>query len=78
LNNLGVLYLRTGNSSEALATFKECIRVSPGFDQPYLNLARLFAARGEQEKARDVLQHLLDRHPDHQAAREALEQLRPF
>jgi len=78
LNNLGVLYLRAGNSSEALATFKECIRVSPGFDQPYLNLARLFAARGEQEKARAVLQQLLDRHPDHHAAREALDQLRPF
>jgi Flp pilus assembly protein TadD len=77
LNNLGVLYLRVGNVSEALAAFRECIRISPGFDQPYLNLARLYAAKAEREEARQVLQQLLDRHPEHQVARETLEQLKP-
>ena len=43
LNNLGVLYLRTGRRDEAVASFEECIRVAPAFDQSYLNLARVYA-----------------------------------
>ena len=52
LNNLGVLYLRTGRRDEAVASFEECIRVAPAFDQSYLNLARVYALEGTPDKAR--------------------------
>ena len=46
LNNLGILYLRTQRRDEAVASFEECIRVAPGFDQSYLNLARVYVIEG--------------------------------
>ena len=46
LNNLGVLYLRTQRRDQAVASFEECIRVAPEFDQAYLNLARVYALEG--------------------------------
>ena len=55
LNNLGVLYLRTQRRDEAVASFEECIRVAPGFDQSYLNLARVYGIEGTPDKARTVL-----------------------
>ena len=75
LNNLGVLYLRTRRRDEAVASFEKCIRVAPGFDQSYLNLARVFAIEGDTEKARSVLRALLAEHPDDAAAQQALAQL---
>jgi tetratricopeptide (TPR) repeat protein/peroxiredoxin len=76
LNNLGILYLRTGRRNEAVAKFEECIRVAPGFDQSYLNLARVYSLEGAPEKARTVLLELLQQHPGHAPAQNALEQLR--
>jgi tetratricopeptide (TPR) repeat protein len=70
-----VLYLRTRRRDEAVASFEECIRVAPAFDQSYLNLARVYALEGAPEKARAVLQKLLKQHPDHAQAQTALEQL---
>ena len=52
------------------------IRVAPGFDQSYLNLARVYALEGDREKARAVLLSLLQRHPGHAQAQQALDQLR--
>jgi Flp pilus assembly protein TadD len=76
LNNLGILYLRTGRRDEAVAKFEECIRVAPGFDQSYLNLARVYSLEGTPNKARTVLLELLQQHPGHAPAQNALEQLR--
>jgi len=75
LNNLGVLYLRTRCRDEAVASFQECIRVAPDFDQSYLNLARVHALEGDAAKARAILLELLKRHPGHPQAQTALEQL---
>jgi Flp pilus assembly protein TadD len=77
LNNLGILYLRTERRDEAVATFEECIRVAPAFDQSYLNLSRVYALEGAPEKARAVLMELLGQHPDHAQARKELQQLQP-
>jgi Flp pilus assembly protein TadD len=76
LNNLGVLYLRTRRRDDAVAKFEECIRVAPGFDQSYLNLARVYSLEGEPEKARAALLSLLQQHPGHVQAQQALDQLR--
>jgi Flp pilus assembly protein TadD len=75
LNNLGVLYLRTRRRDEAVASFEECIRVAPAFDQGYLNLARVYALEGAPDKARSVLSQLLEKHPDHAQAKAMLEGL---
>jgi Flp pilus assembly protein TadD len=48
LNNLGVLYLRTERRDQAVASFEECIRVAPAFDQPYLNLAKSIRLEGDR------------------------------
>jgi FimV-like protein len=75
LNNLGVLYRRTGKLEEAVAAFEQCIRAAPGLDQPYLNLAAIYIATGDREKAKEVLRQLLVQIPDHALARKRLEQL---
>ena len=75
LNNLGILYLRTGKRDEAVARFEESIRVAPDFDQSYLNLARVYALQGEAAKAKIVLQELLKRKPSNAQATKMLEQL---
>jgi len=75
LNNLGVLYLVTQKRDDAVASFEQCIHVAPGFDQAYLNLARVYALEGTRDKARRVLLDLLKQHPDHDQAKQMLEQL---
>ena len=75
LNNLGVLFMRQGNTADAQKEFEEAVRVAPDFDQPYLNLAQLYMGRGEKTRAREILQGWLARHPDHAAAKGLLEQV---
>jgi Flp pilus assembly protein TadD/peroxiredoxin len=76
LNNLGVLYLRTRRRDDAVAKFEECIRIAPAFDQAYLNLARVYSLEGKQDQARALLLDLLQQHPGHPQAQQALDQLR--
>ena len=75
LNNLGVLDLRTGNLAEATVSFEKCLRVAPSFDQPYLNLARIYATKGDREKAVEVLRQLLKQNPNDAPALKALDEL---
>jgi Flp pilus assembly protein TadD len=75
LNNLGILYLRTRRPDEAIETFEQCIRAAPAYDQAYLNLSRVYAIRGEREKAKAILQELLQRQPEHTQAKQALAEL---
>ena len=75
LNNLGVFFVRQERYPEAEAQFKTCVRVAPSFDQGYLNLARLYVILKQKDKARGVLEALLQRQPEHKVARDALEML---
>ena len=75
LNNLGVFFVREERYSEAEDKFKTCIRVAPTFDQGYLNLARLYVILKEKDKAREVLQILLQQQPQHKLAQQALQML---
>src|SRR5712675_2109592 len=75
LNNLGVFFVREERYPEAETKFKACIRAAPSFDQGYLNLARLYVILREKDKAREVLQALLQRQPQHKMAQEALQML---
>jgi Flp pilus assembly protein TadD len=77
LNNLGILYLRTGRPEEAKKSFAESIRVAPEFEQSYLNLARVYAIEGNKAMARATLEGLLKVHPEQGQARKELEALEP-
>ncbi len=76
LNNLGVLLVRQGHYAQAQEKFADCIRVAPNLDQGYLNLARLYAVMNDKEKARSVLQELLQRQPENKIAQQSLEMLK--
>lgn len=75
LNNLGVLFVRQGQTAKAQEQFQKAIQLAADFDQPYLNLARLYVARGEKTQAREILRELLARHPEHATANAMLEKL---
>jgi thioredoxin-like negative regulator of GroEL len=70
-----VFFVREERYPEAEEKFAACIRVAPGFDQAYLNLARLYVMLKKKEKAREVLQALLQQQPEHKLAQQALEML---
>ena len=67
--------MRTQRRDEAVASFEECMRVAPEFDQAYFNLARVYSIEGAAEKARAVLLALLKRRPEDAQARKMLEEL---
>jgi Flp pilus assembly protein TadD/peroxiredoxin len=75
LNNLGVLYIRTGRLSEAEAVLEECVRTAPSFDVAFLNLAKAYVATGRREEAQGILRQLLEVHPGHPGALQALQEL---
>jgi Flp pilus assembly protein TadD len=75
INNLGVLYTNQGKMNDAVEAFTYGIRVSPDEDILYLNLGRTFIKMGRVERARAVMQQLLDRKPDDEMARRALQEL---
>lgn len=75
INNLGVLYIQQGKTNDAIAAFKYGIRVAPDKDILYLNLGRTYVQAGRIEQARFVMRQLLERKPDNQMARRALEEL---
>jgi Flp pilus assembly protein TadD/peroxiredoxin len=75
LNNLGVLLVQEKRYPEAEERFKVCIQRAPNFDQAYLNLARLYLLLNEKEKARTVLQSLLQKQPEHKMAQQMLQLL---
>jgi Tfp pilus assembly protein PilF/peroxiredoxin len=75
INNLGVLFVRQQRYPEAEATFRACIQTTPDFDQAYMNLARLYVILSDNDKAKEVLQTLLRRQPQHKAAQQALDML---
>lgn len=75
LNNLGILCLRSERPAEAIGYFEDSIRMAPDFDQSYLNLARVYAIQGNSNRARAVLEQLLDKHADNAEAQQMLEQM---
>lgn len=75
LNNFGVLLVREKRYSDAEKEFQSCIQNNPNFDQAYLNLARLYLVWNNKDKARDTLEVLLQKQPQHEIARQMLKML---
>ena len=75
INNLGVLYLQLNQRNDAIAAFQYGLEAAPESDILYVNLARIFAQSGDREKARQVMNRLLDRDPKNETARKMLREL---
>jgi tetratricopeptide (TPR) repeat protein len=75
INNLGVLYMQIEQPNDAIAAFQYGVEVAPQEDILYVNLAKVYARLGEREKAKAVIQRLLELKPEHEAARRALQEL---
>ena len=75
INNLGVLYAKIGQPNDSIAAFRYGIQTNPDDDELYLNLARIYVTMGERDKARAVLEQLLERKPGNATATRALGEL---
>jgi len=67
---LGRVYDARGDVAHAEHAYLDATRVQPSVAEPYLHLARLYAAHGGPDRARDAAQRFLDRAPDHPARAE--------
>lgn len=68
----GVAQSRLGREDEAIATFEGLTRNYPELAEPYNNLAVLYAARDELEKARATLEQAIRVQPSYALAHENL------
>jgi tetratricopeptide (TPR) repeat protein len=75
INNLGVLYAKMGKPQDSIAAFRYGIKTNPDDEELYLNLARVYVAMSEREKARAVLNALLEQKPGSSIAMKALGEL---
>jgi len=75
INNLGVLYAKMGQPNDSIAAFRYGIKTNPDDDELYLNLARIYVTIGEREKARAVLNALMEQKPGNATATKALREL---
>lgn len=75
INNLGVLYAKIGQPNDSIAAFRYGIKMNPDDEELYLNLARVYVTMGEREKARAVLNELLEQKPGNATATRALGEL---
>lgn len=75
INNLGVLYAKIGQPNDSIAAFRYGIKMNPDDEELYLNLARIYVTMGERDKARAVLNELLEQKPGNATATRALGEL---
>ncbi len=68
----GVILTDQGNSAEALNAFTQLTQDYPELPEPYNNVAALYAARGEFDRARDALETAVKLKPDYATAHENL------
>jgi hypothetical protein len=62
---LGVVYFRLGLYPRAIEIYQEIIRVCPGEISPRVNLALCFMKTGQSQLARETLEEVTTRVPDH-------------
>ena len=67
----------TGHPRAARQQFERCLGIDPGFDQPYINLARIDVAEGRRADAISTLKRLLERQPGNALAQKMLQRLQP-
>lgn len=60
LNNLGTLYLQRGDTTEALARYRDVLRQDSTYAETWLNLALHYARTGHRKAAEDALRKAFD------------------
>jgi tetratricopeptide (TPR) repeat protein len=65
---LGIVYFRLGMYPRAIGIYEELIRNFPHEISPKINLALCYLKTGQQHQARDVLEEVIHREPDHKRA----------
>jgi tetratricopeptide (TPR) repeat protein len=68
----GVILTETGKTSEAIATFVKLTEEFPELPEPYNNLAVLYAAQNQFDKARQALEMAIRTNPSYATAHENL------
>ena len=68
----GVILSETRHEAEAMAVFERLTQDHPDLPEPYNNLAVLHAARGQLDRARELLELALRHDPGYFAAQENL------
>lgn len=68
----GVILTEQGKPADALTTFTQLTQDYPELPEPYNNLAALYAARSEFDKARSALEMAIKLKPDYATAHENL------
>ncbi len=68
----GVILSEQGKPADALSTFTQLTQDYPELPEPYNNLAALYAARSEFDKARTALEMAIKLKPDYATAHENL------
>ena len=63
-NNLGDAYMKAGKYSQAIATFKNVIKIAPDMAEGYVNLATVYLQKNEPDNAREICLHALQTFPD--------------
>lgn len=64
----GVALVKLNRSKDAIRVFADLTRDYPQLPEPYNNLAVLYAAQGDYDKARDALQAAIAKHPSYATA----------
>jgi len=68
----GVIQRESGKTSDAIATFTKLTEDYPELPEPYNNLAVLYAAQGQYDKARAALEMAIRTNPSYSTAHENL------
>jgi tetratricopeptide (TPR) repeat protein len=68
----GVILAESSRSSEAIAIFQKLVDDYPELAEPYNNLAALYAAGGDYERARTTLEQAVRANPNYATAHENL------
>lgn len=68
----GLIYAEQGKQADAIGTFLKITEDYPELPEPYNNLAVLYAAQGQYDKARAALEMAIRTHPSYATAHENL------
>ncbi len=73
LNNLGFIYLAAEhNNDKAKELYDKALALDPDYEQALLNKAGWYAYNNQLNNAKELLHHLLKKHPDNKEAKAAL------
>jgi Tfp pilus assembly protein PilF len=71
-HRLALAYLTVGRTADAIASWREAVRLDPKFEEAYFTMGVVLAANGRREEARQAFQEVLKINPEREDAKQAL------